>query len=161
LLNENNIREVDDAMRDACAIIQDKGDILPYKAVVVDEAQDMSAQAFRLIRQLIPGGDQKNDIFIVGDGHQRIYRHLMSWRHLNLFEHECYLHCRTPRIKTELGIELISPSWDGISPSFTLLFEAFIIDLCTKMPVKAVAGTINETDRKIWRMLKKYIETVR
>jgi hypothetical protein len=75
LLNENNIREVDDAMRDACAIIQDKGDILPYKAVVVDEAQDMSAQSFRLIRQLIPGGDQKNDIFIVGDGHQRIYRH--------------------------------------------------------------------------------------
>jgi len=75
LLNENNLREVDDAMRDACAIIQDKGDVLPYKAVVVDEAQDMSAQAFRLIRQLIPGGDQKNDIFIVGDAHQRIYRH--------------------------------------------------------------------------------------
>ena len=84
-----------------------------------------------------------------------------SWRHLNLFEHECYLHCRTPRIKTELGIELISPPWDGISPSFTLLFEAFIIELCTKMPVKAVAGTINETDGKIWRMLKKYIEAAR
>jgi len=75
LLNENNLREVDDAMQDACAIIREKGDILPYKAVVVDEAQDMSAQAFRLIRQIIPGGDQKNDIFIVGDAHQRIYRH--------------------------------------------------------------------------------------
>ncbi len=22
-----------------------------------------------------------------------------TWRHLNFFEHECYLHCRTPRIK--------------------------------------------------------------
>ena len=75
LLNENNLREVDDAMRDACALLQDKGDILPYKAIVVDEAQDMSAQAFRLIRQMIPGGEQKNDIFIVGDAHQRIYRH--------------------------------------------------------------------------------------
>ncbi|KPA18041.1 DNA/RNA helicase, partial [Candidatus Magnetomorum sp. HK-1] len=75
LLNENNLREVDDAMRDACAIIQDKGDVLPYKAIVVDEAQDLSAQAFRLIRKIIPGGDQKNDIFIVGDAHQRIYRH--------------------------------------------------------------------------------------
>jgi len=21
-----------------------------------------------------------------------------TWRHLNFFEHECYLHCRTPRI---------------------------------------------------------------
>jgi len=49
--------------------------VLPYKAVVVDEVQDLSAQAFRLIRQIIPGGDQKNDIFIVGDAHQRIYRH--------------------------------------------------------------------------------------
>ena len=75
LLNENNLREVDDAMRDACALIHNKGDVLPYKAVVVDEAQDMGAQAFRLIRQMIPGGEQKNDLFIVGDAHQRIYRH--------------------------------------------------------------------------------------
>jgi len=75
LLNENGIREVDDAMRDACAIIKDKGDVLPYKAIIVDEAQDMSAQAFKLIRQIIPGREQKNDLFIVGDAHQRIYRH--------------------------------------------------------------------------------------
>lgn len=75
LLNENGIREVDDAMRDACAIIQNKGDVLPYKAIIVDEAQDMSAQAFSLIRQMIPGGEQRNDLFIVGDAHQRIYRH--------------------------------------------------------------------------------------
>jgi len=75
LLNENGIREVDDAMRDASAIIQNKGNVLPYKSIIVDEAQDMSAQAFSLIRQMIPGGEQKNDLFIVGDAHQRIYRH--------------------------------------------------------------------------------------
>jgi superfamily I DNA/RNA helicase len=74
LLNENSLREPDDAMRDACAIIRNKGDVLPYKAVIVDEAQDMSAQAFRLIRQIIPR-EHKNDLFIVGDAHQRIYRH--------------------------------------------------------------------------------------
>jgi superfamily I DNA/RNA helicase len=74
LLNENNLREVDDAMRDACALIRDKGDVLPYKAVIVDEAQDMGMQAFKLIRQMIPE-ERKNDIFIVGDAHQRIYRH--------------------------------------------------------------------------------------
>ncbi|MEI6259923.1 MAG: UvrD-helicase domain-containing protein [Deltaproteobacteria bacterium] len=75
LLNENNLREVDDAMSDACALIREKGDVLPYKAVIVDEAQDMSASAFRLIRQMIPGPEKKNDLFIVGDAHQRIYRH--------------------------------------------------------------------------------------
>jgi superfamily I DNA/RNA helicase len=46
--------------------------------VIVDEAQDMGAQAFRLIRQMIPGGDRVNDLFIVGDAHQRIYRHKVT-----------------------------------------------------------------------------------
>lgn len=75
LLNEKRLREPDDAMRDARHILENKGDILPYRAIIVDEAQDMGAQAFRLIRQMIPGEGHKNDIFIVGDAHQRIYRH--------------------------------------------------------------------------------------
>jgi len=74
LLNENNLREVDGAMRDAAALLKGKGNILPYRAVVVDEAQDMSRQAFQLIRQ-IAGEEHDNDIFVVGDAHQRIYRH--------------------------------------------------------------------------------------
>lgn len=41
--------------------------------LVVDEVQDMGTQAFRLLRHLVPEG--KNDLFIVGEGHQRIYRH--------------------------------------------------------------------------------------
>ncbi|MCP4355130.1 MAG: transposase family protein [Proteobacteria bacterium] len=51
-----------------------------------------------------------------------------TWRHLNFLEHECYLHCRTPRI--DLGdnkTELISPQWAGINQGFTLLFEALIL----------------------------------
>jgi superfamily I DNA/RNA helicase len=75
LLNENGLREALDAMRDARLLLEGKGDILPYKAIIVDEAQDMGSEAFRLIRQMIPGGDRKNDLFIVGDAHQRIYRH--------------------------------------------------------------------------------------
>ena len=74
LLNENNLREADDAMRDACALIKEKGNIRPYRAVIVDEAQDMGAQAFMLIRE-IAGKEHTNDLFIVGDAHQRIYRH--------------------------------------------------------------------------------------
>ena len=49
--------------------------MFPYRAVIVDEAQDMSAEAFRF------AGDcrgERNDIFIVGDAHQRIYRHRVS-----------------------------------------------------------------------------------
>ncbi|MBF0177688.1 MAG: UvrD-helicase domain-containing protein [Magnetococcales bacterium] len=78
LLDENGLREPDDAMRDACQILEQKRHDLPYCAVVVDEAQDMGCQAFRLIRQMIPGDGNKNDIFMVGDGHQRIYRHKVA-----------------------------------------------------------------------------------
>ena len=42
-----------------------------YSAIVVDETQDFGPQALKLIRALIPHGP--NDLFFVGDGHQRIY----------------------------------------------------------------------------------------
>jgi hypothetical protein len=73
LLRDKKLIETQDAMREARMMLEQKGDILPYKAVVVDEAQDMGPQAFKLIRQLVPGGDRENDLFIVGDAHQRIY----------------------------------------------------------------------------------------
>ena len=42
-----------------------------FSSVVVDEAQDMVAPAWRLIRGIVPAGP--NDLFVVGDAHQRIY----------------------------------------------------------------------------------------
>lgn len=74
LLNERRLREGVDAFRDARMLLEQKGDVLPYRAIVVDEAQDLGPQAFRLLRQMIPV-EQRNDLFIVGDAHQRIYRH--------------------------------------------------------------------------------------
>jgi transposase len=42
---------------------------------------------------------------------------LKKWRHMNFFEHECYLCCWTPRIKTgEHTIETVSPPWAGLNP---------------------------------------------
>lgn len=43
----------------------------PYDHVVVDEAQDLHAAHWRMVRALIPEGP--DDIFLVGDAHQRIY----------------------------------------------------------------------------------------
>jgi superfamily I DNA/RNA helicase len=73
LLREKGLREPDDAMRDVAQIIATKGAAaLPYKAVIVDEAQDLSEAAFTLLRA-IAGQPKPNDLFIVGDPHQRIY----------------------------------------------------------------------------------------
>ena len=70
-LAERGLKEVDDAYRDAAALLKDNGDVLDYVVVIVDEAQDLGTQAYRLIRRIVPIGE--NDLFIVGDGHQRIY----------------------------------------------------------------------------------------
>lgn len=69
------LAEPDDAYREATDILSAEAPNLPYAAVVVDEAQDMGEQAFRLIRAMIPqtSARDKNSIFIVGDAHQRIY----------------------------------------------------------------------------------------
>ena len=72
LLSENGYSEPDDAMRDARKLIETSGEKLPYRTIVVDEAQDLGPLAFRLIRRMVP--EEKNDIFIVGDAHQRIYK---------------------------------------------------------------------------------------
>jgi hypothetical protein len=69
-LASRRLKEVDDAYRDAAQLIA-KDRHYPYPAIVVDETQDFGPQALRLLRALIEPG--KNDLFFVGDGHQRIY----------------------------------------------------------------------------------------
>lgn len=82
-----------------------------------------------------------------------------TWRHLNFFEHECYLHARIPRVKNDNGkVKLITPPWSGVVTGFTLLFEALIIQLCQAMPVHSVTKITGTTDHKIWRILDLYVE---
>jgi hypothetical protein len=74
-LISEGLAEPDDAYREANEIFSSEAPNLPYAAIVLDEAQDMGEQAFRLIRAIVPAtptGD-KNSLFIVGDAHQRIY----------------------------------------------------------------------------------------
>lgn len=71
LLSENKLREPSDAMRDARKLLEAKKIKSPYSSIIVDEAQDMGMQAFRLLRSMVSEGP--NDLFIVGDAHQRIY----------------------------------------------------------------------------------------
>ena len=74
-LASRKLKEVDDAYREVAAMLQaaqvgpDRPNI--YSAVVVDETQDFGQQALKLLRALMPAGP--NDLFFVGDGHQRIY----------------------------------------------------------------------------------------
>jgi transposase len=85
-----------------------------------------------------------------------------SWRHLNFFEHECYLNARTPRIKRDDGtIRLIMPPWSGKVNGFTLLFEALMLQLCKNMPVHQVAKIVGTSDHKLWTILDVYVGSAR
>jgi superfamily I DNA/RNA helicase len=80
LLDARGLRESIDAMRDAAGLLEHRRGKSPYRSILVDEAQDMSTVAFELLRRIIPV-EQPNDLFIVGDGHQRIYRRKVVLRH--------------------------------------------------------------------------------
>lgn len=97
-LSSRQLKEVDDAYREAAMLLRQASEQL-YSAIVIDETQDFGPQALRLIRAMIPN-EQKNDLFFVGDGHQRIYtrnRAAMSKCGINIVgrSRKLYLNYRT------------------------------------------------------------------
>ncbi|HZK54816.1 MAG TPA: 3'-5' exonuclease [Desulfosporosinus sp.] len=77
LMNEKHLRDTETAMSEARYLFIQLKSKLPYDAVIVDEAQDFSVQALKLIRA-ISGEAHNNDLFITGDAHQRIYRNKVT-----------------------------------------------------------------------------------
>ncbi len=85
-----------------------------------------------------------------------------SWRHLNFFEHECYLIARIPRVRTpDNKLHTVDPLWSDFLNGFTLLFEALILQLATSMPVHELSRIIKVSDHKIWAILDKYVDKAR
>lgn len=81
-----------------------------------------------------------------------------EWRHLNFFQHECYLHARVPRLDiTEKVKRLMDPPWSGLGNGFTMLFEALVLQLASHMPIHTVGQIVGESDYKIWAMLERYV----
>lgn len=73
LMDERKKRDAEFAMYEARIILEKQYSAGKYECILVDEGQDLSPSAYRLIRALA-GEPHSNDIFIVGDAHQRIYR---------------------------------------------------------------------------------------
>ncbi|SNT58406.1 UvrD/REP helicase N-terminal domain-containing protein [Actinomadura meyerae] len=62
---------------EAAGILRESGEP-PYRHVIVDEAQDLHPAQWRLLRAAVPVGP--DDLFLVGDPHQRIWQHRVSMR---------------------------------------------------------------------------------
>ena len=80
-----------------------------------------------------------------------------KWRHLNIFQHECYLEWRLPRVKCgQCGqVKTVKGPWEGKIKGFTLLFEAFALTLLREMPVNAAARIVGEHDTRLWRLCQQ------
>lgn len=85
-----------------------------------------------------------------------------TWRHLDFFQHQAYLHARLPRIRCGThGVRQVTAPWARPGSGFTLLFEALLMTLMSEMPVKAVAKVVGEHDTRLWRVLRFYVDRAR
>jgi transposase len=85
---------------------------------------------------------------------------VLTWRHLNVFQHRCEITCRLPRGKCrQCGhVFRVRPPWEGLSTHFTKEFEAFALLLMREMPVSKAAELVGETDTRLWRMLFRQVD---
>ncbi|MBP1564435.1 MAG: AAA family ATPase [Oscillospiraceae bacterium] len=73
LMKQEQVRDINYAMYECQLILSSSLYNTCYRHIIVDEGQDFSSSAYSLLRK-IAGPEHDNDIFIVGDAHQRIYR---------------------------------------------------------------------------------------
>jgi transposase len=85
-----------------------------------------------------------------------------TWRHLDFFQHQAYLHARTPRVFCPThGVRQAHVPWARPGSGFTQLFEALLLEFAAHMPVAALARMVGEHDTRIWRVLEHYVEAAR
>lgn len=92
--------------------------------------------------------------------HESIQR---SWRHLDFFEFEAWLHASVPRVAcTACGKTSQAPvPWAREGSGFTLLFEALALSLCKELPVAHAARHLRADAKALWRRIEHYVNQAR
>jgi transposase len=81
------------------------------------------------------------------------------YRHLNFFQHECFLEVRVPRVRLPDGaVRQVEPPWAGKLSGFTLLFEALVLMLCQQMTFAAAARLVGESRHWVATICERYVE---
>jgi transposase len=92
--------------------------------------------------------------------HDRVRR---SWRHLDFFQFEAWLHAEVPRVQCSgCGKTTQVPvPWAREGSGFTLLFEALGLSLCRELPVRQAATQMRVASKRLWRRIRHYVDTAR
>lgn len=84
------------------------------------------------------------------------------WRHLNFFQYKAFIHAGMPRVTCpEHGVRTVSAPWARPGSGFTLLFEAWVVEMARHLPVSTLAEQVDETDTRLWRFIAHYVDEAR
>lgn len=81
-LRKRGMQDWGGVIQETRRFIERRKPVLPYRAVIVDEAQDFHAQEWKLIRAISPTGS--DGLFLVGDAHQRVYGGKVALRNFGI-----------------------------------------------------------------------------
>ena len=86
-----------------------------------------------------------------------------SWRHLDFFQFEAWLHADVPRVACTACAKttLLEVPWARPGSGFTLLFEALALSLCQELPVAQAADLLRVSGKRLWRRIAHYIGEAR
>jgi transposase len=99
-----------------------------------------------------------------GAAHQPVHDTLeRSWRHLNFFQFQAYIHAKVPRVRCDVCAKTsqVEAPWARPNSGFSQLMEALLVTLCKAMTVRQVARLLGVSDMRIWRTLDHYVEQAR
>ena len=92
--------------------------------------------------------------------HDRLRR---SWRHLDFFQFEAWLHADVPRVacgSCSKTTQVVAP-WARPGSGFTAAFEALALALCRELPVRQAAALLRCNDKQLWGRIEFYIDRAR
>ena len=92
--------------------------------------------------------------------HDRLRR---SWRHLDFFQFEAWLHADVPRVACgacSKTTQVVVP-WARPGSGFTAAFEALALALCRELPVRQAAALLRCSDKQLWRRIEFYVDQAR
>lgn len=85
-----------------------------------------------------------------------------TWRHLDFFQHQAYLHARVPRVRCPThGVRQVEVPWARPGSGFTLLFEALIMAMAPHMTMRAISERVGVHDTRLWRIVMHYTDAGR
>lgn len=85
-----------------------------------------------------------------------------TWQHLNFFQYKTYIHAKMPKVSDGEGhCPTVKAPWARKNSGFTLLFEAWVMELSKHLPVSVIAKLIGVNDKRLWRFIKYYVNEAR